>query len=152
MTRTDFISALNEAAVLCQDQYKPGTSEVYFNEFGDWPYDDFRFAICDAARNSSRFPSVRQIMDCKPRDYSTGELKKIHNMENGILDRKPVELPEHLKSLTDNQIRQMFADAGYVGDIHVGMIRRGNSLWIEELDDISRGGTRWQSGHSAGYS
>ena len=132
----EFFAAICEAATLTQSEYSPGTPEVYWNEFGKWPVNVFREALVTACRHRNSFPPVALIRECRPQppqdsSWKIGIDQKYTSM---FPEASAEDIPEHLASLTDEQIQTLFDAHGLRNtEKHVKEFRRGQMFWVDEL-------------------
>ena len=140
MNKAEFMLELEAAEVATQSQMKNGTPEIYFDEFEHWTSAVFRLAIQAACREGNRFPTIRMIHANKPASHATGALERIEHDRDSY---KPAifqsrELPDDLKNLTDDELRDIFFDEDLSFDTHeyhIKNFRKGYTLWVDMVRD-----------------
>ena len=149
MTKPEFMAELESAEAATQSQMRNGTPEIYFEEFEHWPLQQFKTAIQAACRTSNRFPTIRMIHANRPVNHNTGALQRIKHDRDDYqpMTEHPVrEIPEDLKHLTDEELKELFYAADFsprTHAYHLGNFRKGNWIYMQFVrDQIKVAGVR----------
>ena len=141
MQMNEFEDVMDWACVATQSEPIPGSYGIYFDRFSGWKQEDFEKAVKSACEGRRSFPPISDIIKHKPVTHSTGDLEKIkrdqRDYQSRILENKK-PIPPHLKDLTDDELIDLFIKAGIPAnhDVHIQYFRRGNTLWIEQIESV----------------